>query len=116
MANGPKDKLRNLNKPEVINISFNEVLKIAISSTDLPCYSQLAGVLRFNNNECNISSLRYKMVILMDNVVYCYGKLYSYTILDLNNYRNKIEFKTNQLARSAWDEIVKTPIIRYGTT
>lgn len=115
MANSSKDRLRNLNRSNIINLPFNEVLELAISSTDLPCYSQLAGILRFCNNEYTINSPRYKMVVLMDDTVYCYGKIYRDKILDLNYYSSSIKFKSDHIANAAWNEVMGTPIIKYGS-
>lgn len=115
MANSSKDRLKKLNREGIINIPINEVVEVAINDTDhIPCYSHLAGILRFCSNKVSIQLPKYRMIVLADNIIYCYNKIHYNKRMTLDSYSATIEFKTASQAKEAWHEIMGTDIITYG--
>lgn len=114
MSNGPKDRLKRLNRDGIINININDVVLKSIDASDIPMFNNLSGILRFDGSDYVAKFPRYRMVVLADYCIYCYNRIHKNKVIDLNNYSSKIEFKTLLSARMAWIEVIGNPIISYG--
>lgn len=108
----PKEKLRRFSSPRFINVNFNDVVMKCINTSPiLDGYHKLSAVLRFDTFHEDIRYPVYKMLMLVDNKIYCYNKLSKRKIIDLEGYSSIMEFESISEAVSSWEKYIRNEIL-----
>lgn len=110
-----KEKMRRFSSPRFINIDINRIILNSISSSSFNNPKIISGVLRFDtfHGDGDVRIPSYKMMVLIDDSVYCYNKLSKRNKIVLDNYCEIIKFTDSIESSEIWSKYIKNKIVSY---